>query len=201
MADNFGIPQLIDYLTRMGLKLANVDQEKNFIELLFQGNDGQWRMVVGIQQQEDARRLMLVAPQIGAISSKKRLECLEALMAVNYRIAIGKFGLDLDDGEIRLEEAIPLADNTITFEQFQLAFGAIVQTAMIYHSLLPRIVYNNMSVEEALQACEDEFFQQYSIEQLEPESSAPAPEAENAPELDVNDVLAEVTRMLKKHQD
>ncbi|HLZ80054.1 MAG TPA: hypothetical protein VKP04_00345, partial [Ktedonobacteraceae bacterium] len=93
MADNFGIPQIAEYLTRMGLRLANIEQE--IIELAFHGNHGQWRMIVGIQQSGEVRKLMLIAPHIGTVTNKKRLECLEALMVVNYRIAMGKFGLDL----------------------------------------------------------------------------------------------------------
>src|SRR5260370_25853493 len=109
MADSFGIPQLTEYLMQMGLKLAHVDQEQEIIELAFHGNHGRWRMIVGIQQSGDVRKLMLIAPHIGTVTMKKRLECLEALMAVNYRIAMGKFGLDLDYCGVRLEDAIPLA--------------------------------------------------------------------------------------------
>jgi len=154
MGDDFGISQLVEYLTGMGLHLANIDHEQEIIELAFHGNHGQWRMIVGIQQCGEVRKLMLIAPHIGALTKKKRLECLEALMAVNYRIAMGKFGLDLEDGEVRLEEAIPLAGGSITFEQFQLALGAMMQTVAMYHSLLPRIVYGNLSVQDALEACE-----------------------------------------------
>src|SRR2546426_1159753 len=154
MADNFGIPQLVEYLTQMGLRLANIDREQEIIELAFHGNHGQWRMIVGIQQREEVRKLMLIAPHIGAVTNKKRLECLEALMAVNYRIAMGKFGLDLDDGEVRLEESVPLARDSITKEQFRLAFGALMQTVAMYHSLIPRIVFGNMTTQQALQACE-----------------------------------------------
>src|SRR5437660_11637352 len=167
MAESFGIPHLKDYLTRMGLRLANVDLEQEIIELAFHGNPGQWRMIVGIQQSGEVRKLMLIAPHIAVVNKKKRLECLEALMAVNYRIAMGKFGIDLEDGEVRLEEAIPLAGGSITFEQFQLALGAMMQTVAMYHSLLPRIVYGNLSVLEALSTCELEFLQ----EMAEPEEA------------------------------
>jgi hypothetical protein len=216
MAVNFGIPQLEEYLTRMGLRLANVDLEQEIIELAFHGNHGQWRMIVGIQQSGEVRKLMLIAPHIAAVTKKKRLECLEALMAVNYRIAMGKFGLDLDDGEVRLEEAIPLADDAITFEQFQLALGALMQTVAMYHSLLPRIVYGNLSVLDALNVCEQEFLQE--IVEIEGEDSdgdegAPLQERElqvepvdpinpiASPELNANDALAEITRMLEEHKD
>src|SRR5438067_4620930 len=149
MGDDFGISQLVEYLTGMGLHLANIDHEQEIIELAFHGNHGQWRMIVGIQQSGEVRKLMLIAPHIGAVTNKKRLECLEALMAVNYRIALGKFGLDLEDGEVRLEETIPLASHTITFEQFQLAFSSILQTVSMYHGLIPRIIYGNLSVQDA----------------------------------------------------
>jgi hypothetical protein len=44
MAESFGIPQLKEYLTRMGLRAANVDLEQEIIELAFHGNHGQWRI-------------------------------------------------------------------------------------------------------------------------------------------------------------
>lgn len=197
MADHFGIPQLKAYLTKMGLRLANVDLEQEIIELAFHGNNGQWRMIIGIQQSGAVRKLMLIAPHIAAVTKKKRLECLEALMAVNYRIAMGKFGLDLDDGEVRLEEAIPLAGDSVTFEQFQLALGAMMQTVAMYHSLLPRIVYGDLSVLDALNLCEQEFLQEVNETEQEEQPTEP----EGPTELNVNDVLAEITRMLEEHSE
>ncbi len=209
MAGNFGVPQLVEYLEQMGLRIANVDREQEIIELAFHGNHGQWRMIVGIQQRGEVRKLMLIAPHIGSISKKKRLECLEALMAVNYRIAMGKFGLDLDDGEVRLEEAVPLADGSITYEQFQLALGAMMQTIAMYHSLLPRIMYGNLSVLEALEACEKEFLQDMDISDLTDDelgessesSSSITQQSQYPPQLDVNDVLAEISRMLEERKE
>ena len=58
MADRFGIPQLIDYLTHMGLRISNVDQEQEIIELAFHGDNGQWRLIVNIQQNDEIRKLI-----------------------------------------------------------------------------------------------------------------------------------------------
>ncbi len=206
MTGPFGIPQITSYLTQMCLKLAHVDYEREIVELAFHGSHGQWRMIVGFQQQGEARKLMLIAPHIGAVTTKRRLECLEALMAVNYRIAVGKFGIDLDDGEVRLEEAIPLGLDSITFEQFQLAFGALMQTVAMYHSLLPRIVYGNLSAIEALTACEQEFVLQTDGEkhtQTEPlvDTSQEIPAERAQRDIDLNDVLAEVTRIFEDNKD
>ena len=205
MADYFGMPHILEYLTRMGLHLAYVDEEQQIIELAFHGNHGQWRMIVGIQQSEESRKLMMIAPHIGTVTTKKRLECLEALMTVNYRIAMGKFGLDLEDGEVRIEEGVPLANDGITFEQFQLAFGAIMQTVAMYHSLIPRIVYGGASVEAALEACEQEFLEELNSPEVgdddtptEPISSDERRTPAEDDELDVGDVMAEISRILEE---
>jgi hypothetical protein len=212
MASSFGIIDVANFLKRMGIKIAHLDYEHHMIELSFYGEQGQWRMVIGIHQKGSVSKLMLIIPHVGTAPSRKRLECLEALMAVNYRIALGKFGLDLEDGEVRLEETIPLSNTSISFEQFCLAFTAIMQTASIYHSLLPRIVYGNCSVEEALRACEDEFFLEMVPSGGADEAStsccaeharcvAESYTADGLPELDVEEVLEEVVRLLKEARE
>src|SRR5256885_13017013 len=207
MAESFGIPHLKEYLTRMGLRLANVDLVQEIIELAFHGNHGQWRMIVGIQQSGEVRKLMLIAPHIAVVNKKKRLECLEALLAVNYRIAMGKFGIDLEDGEVRLEEAVPLANAGITEEQFQLVFSAMMQTAAMYHSLIPRIIYGNLTTQQALEACEQDFFQEIeNMQEIDGTTGevkvTQALSETNSPlELDVHDVLAEVKRLLGESKE
>lgn len=208
MAASFGIPQIVDYLTRLGLRIASVNAEEETVELAFHASHGQWRLIVGLQQSDEARKLILVVPHISGVTNRKRLECLEALMAVNYRITMGKFGLDLEDGEIRLEEAVPLANDGISFEQFQLVFGTLMQTVATYYSLIPRILYGNLSAQEALDACEEEFMQGVETGQAHnatKDAAAPEPPAAPAipPELNASDVLAEISRMLdeKKEQE
>jgi hypothetical protein len=203
MADSFGIPQLVAYLTNMGLNIANVDQEQQIIELAFRGDNGQWRLIVHIQQSEEIRKLMFIVPHFGTITTRKRLQCLEAILAVNYRIAMGKFGIDLEDGEVRLEEAVPLANSVITEDQFQLVFSAIMQTAAMYHSLIPRIIYGNLTTQQALEECEQDFF--LEIENIQENDASTGEmkvtyalsETNSPPELDVHEVLAEVKRLLE----
>ena len=210
MAASFGIPQVVDYLTRMELRIAAVNAEEETVELAFHASHGQWRMIIGLQHSDEARKLILVVPHISGVTLRKRLECLEALMAVNYRITMGKFGLDLNDGEMRLEEAVPLAHEGISFEQFQLVFGTMMQTVATYYSLIPRILYGNLNAQEALEACEKEFMQGVETTQshsatkeaITPEAEPPVPPTVT-PELNASDVLAEISRMLdeKKEQD
>lgn len=191
MTDCFGIPQILEYLSQMGIRVARVNHEQEFVELAFYGEQGQWRMVIGLQQHGEARKLILLIPHISTISEEKRIACLEALLAVNYRIALGKFGMDLEDGEIRLEEVVPLASQSISFEQFQLVFGSILQVAIIYHTLLARIVTSDISVAAALQACEDEFLATTGEQGITLSQEQPS-------ELNLDEVMAEVNRLLEK---
>jgi hypothetical protein len=207
MAASFGVPQIVDYLTRVGLRIAAINAEEETVELAFHASHGQWRMIIGLQHSDEARKLILVVPHISGVTTRKRLECLEALMAVNYRITMGKFGLDLDDGEIRLEEAVPLANDGISFEQFQLVFGTMMQTVATYYSLIPRILYGNLSAQDALDACESEFLQGVETTQSRNPTSSNAvtpepPAAPTAPpELNASDVLAEISRMLDEKKE
>lgn len=212
MDERFGISQALIYLQQMGIHTSQIHQEQEIIELAFHGTHEQWRMIIAFQQQGEVRKLLLIAPHIGIITNDKRTECLEALMAINYRIAMGKFGMDLDDGEVRLEEALPLGNGSISFEQFQLAFGAIMQTVATYHSLIPRIIYGNLSAQAALEACEQAFFQEYSST-ADPTSVTPhtpakeqpdeqhTPETQSSGDLNVHEILAEVTRMFEDEKD
>lgn len=201
MTDRFGIPQVMEYIEQMGIKIARIDNEQEIIELAFFGDHGQWRMIVGFQQDDEARKMMLLVPHVGMVTEKKRLECLEALMAANYRIALGKFGLDLEDGEIRLEEVIPVANDVISFDQFQLAFGSLLQIAIIYQTLLHRIIFGNLSPQEALSKCEQEFLEESATPAsvLDEENTQEKPSERT--ELNIDDVMEEVTRLLEERQE
>ena len=207
MADDFAIPQLVDYLNRMGLCIANIDQDQEIIELAFRGDNGQWRLIVHIQQSEEIRKLMFIVPHFGTIATKKRLQCLEALLAANYCIPMGKFGIDLEDGEVRLEEVIPLTPSGIAEDQFQFVFSTMIQTAAMYHSLIPRIIYGDLTTQQALEACEEDFIQE--IENLQELNGSTGEfkvtqslsESIEPPELDVHEVLAEAKRLLGESWD
>jgi hypothetical protein len=206
MTDKFGMSHIVEYLLQMNLKVVHIDHRQETVKLVFHNNLEQWQMVVCFQQRGEVRKLVLIVPHIGAVTTKKRLECLEALMAVNYRIAMGKFGLDLDDGEVRLEEAIPLAAGRISFEQFRLACSAMMQTVGMYHTLLSRILYSNSSVAEALQACEWEYFQHMPLDDdpmasTEPLTAIRRDGSAHQAELNLDDVLAEVTRLFEEPRE
>jgi hypothetical protein len=199
MAERFGVPQVLAYLAHMGIRVARIDDEQEFIELAFYGEHGKWRMIVGFQQNGEARKLMFLIPQFGTVEKEQRLACLEALMSVNYRIALGKFGMDIGDGEIRLEEVIPIADQGMSIEQFQLAFGSLLQVAVIYQKLLSHITVDQLPIEEALEVCEQEFVE--ITGEAEDVLNQEQTKDEDAPELNLDEVMEEVNRLLENPKE
>lgn len=212
MTNNFTILHIAEYLKQMGLKFSQIDNNLNTLELSFHGEAGEWYMIVGIHQSGNANKLMLIVPHVATLTDQRRQDCMEALLAINYRIAIGKFGLDLNDGEVRLEESIPLAEQSISFEQFRLAFSALLQTVSIYRNLIPCLVSSDLTTQQALQQCETDFFanapQEEQLQNAQTDMTTaseagtdPSESAETTSDLDVNDVLAEVARLLGKNQN
>ncbi len=88
----------------------------------------------------------------------------------------------------------------------------MVQTVAMYHSLIPRIIYGNLSTQEALQACEQEFFQdeglleadideEYSEEERNEEvKTVDIPQVAPA-DLNIHDVMEEETRLLEDRKE
>jgi hypothetical protein len=83
----------------------------------------------------------------------------------------------------------------------------MMQTAAMYHSLIPRIIYGNLTTQQALDACEEDFFQE--IEDMQEITGITGEikvtqaliESDSPPELDVYDVLAEVRRLLNEPKE
>ncbi len=227
MTESFGIAQVVAYLNALGLRVASIDERQEMVELAFHDTLGQWRMMIALQSGLPGRQLVFVVPHMGMLSRRQRQACLEALMSLNYTLTVGKFGLDPDDGEIRLTEMVLLGEQGLGLEAFRRLFGALMQTMTIYRSLIPRILYGNLSARAALAACEQEFIEDH--EQTLPASAAAAPGpvgkassetlavqdtaaqdaglaepfegAEALPPLNADDVLAEITRMLQEGRD
>ena len=102
---------------------------------------------------------------------------------------------------------MPLANSGITEDQFQLVFSAMMQTAAMYHSLIPRIIYGDLTTQQALEACEEDFFQEFEhIQEVdsttgEVKVTQVLGETSSPPELDVHEVLAEVKRLLGESKE
>nr|BBH95375.1 hypothetical protein KTA_35740 [Thermogemmatispora argillosa] len=210
MSEDFRISDVVDYLTRLGLRVASVDERQGIVELVFHDELGQWQLLIMLQAGPLGRRLLFIVPHLSILPQRQRLSCLEALMSLNYTLPLGRFGLDLEDSEIRFSASLYLGQQRLALQAFRHYLEGVIQTIVIYHSLLPRIIYGQCTARAALAACEQAFLESYEREGLswgerlsseqaqaeEDESLREAPQ----PELDAAEVLAEIRRMLQERQ-
>ncbi|WP_376797568.1 YbjN domain-containing protein [Thermogemmatispora sp.] len=213
MSEDFQMSDVVNYLTRLGLRIASVDERQGVVELVFHDELGQWQLLITLQGGPLGRRLLFIVPHLSILPLRRRLSCLEALMSLNYTLPLGRFGLDLEDGEIRFSASLYLGQYRLSLPVFRRHLEGVIQTIVIYHSLLPRIIYGQGTARAALTACEQAFLESYEGARLPlPEQERTGAGGEQAqeedeaaraaplPELDAAEVLAEIRRILQEGQ-
>ena len=85
--------------------------------------------------------VLIYLPMI--VPEARRLEMAEAITRANYDLLNGCFELDFSDGELRYRASMPLADGTVTEEQFrELLFYAIAMADQ-YARAFNRLLYGD----------------------------------------------------------
>ena len=77
------------------------------------------------------------------VPEDRRREFAEAVVRANYTLMLGRFDLDLRDGEMEFHNCMPVAGGEITTEQFgDLLYSSIV-TADRYARAFYRLLYGD----------------------------------------------------------
>lgn len=112
------IKKIAQYLDKIGWRYRVGD---DMIETGFSGQSGIYPLVIGLQRRNNTLLFMTqpLAKAKDNISRSQLSELLEALLNMNYTLAIGCFERDSSDGEIRFRAGTPTEDGGLTFEQFR----------------------------------------------------------------------------------
>lgn len=141
------IKKIAEYLGKIGLH-SQVDRENERILVPFSGNNGSYLFVIQLQRSNDT--LVIVVPNLakaGENLAKSQLsELLEALLNINYMIAIGCFERDSSDGEIRFRVGIPTEDGGPSLKQFQHSFMVALATVDRYYPEIQKTIYGERAV-------------------------------------------------------
>lgn len=146
--------QLIAFLHEDNWRFR-ADPETERIEVTVRGRNAAFRLLVGLDR-ENATLLVLVG-DIDVVGPQRRLECLAALMALNYQFSLGAYEWDPTDGEVRFRIGLPLDDNDLTQAQFRRVLGITCVTVDRYKPVIPKIIYGGRSPQEAIQEAEAEW--------------------------------------------
>ena len=132
------IARIAQYLDEDGLANHKWDDEPK-LESGFQGRNGHYRVV--IRTLDGPTTILQVAVLLPDVAPKKlRGSMAEAVVRANYRLWAGHFDLDMSDGELRFCAAMPVADSTVTHDQFMHLFAGATFYADQYDRAFKRLI-------------------------------------------------------------
>ncbi len=78
----------------------------------------------------------------------------EAVTRANYGLAIGGFEMDMRDGELNYKVCIPIDEAMLSHSQYRHCMAASLLTIKRYMPAYFQIIFNGVSAEDAIEACE-----------------------------------------------
>lgn len=132
MAITFG--QILGYLNERGLRYQTMSEDERVV-VPFGGETAS--VVVIVDLVEDGEGLIFRLPNLLHIAdTPHQADCLRFMLHHNYRVKIGMFGFDRQDGEVVLEHFIPIEDGDLTSAQFHRVLRTLL---MVHRTTLPEL--------------------------------------------------------------
>ena len=111
--DSKGLRCVIDHLERNDLR-HDVDWETGIVRTGFEMKNAKFNCVIEVNDQDNLVQLLGLIPI--QVPTQKRRDVCELLTLINWRPALGKFQMDMDDGELRFQDSAPYAKGTLADE-------------------------------------------------------------------------------------
>jgi len=143
------LDQLSAYLDR-GTLVYDHDEDRGMFRMLFEGKHGDIRVMMLL---DDAILQVFTHPS-NKIPETHRQMIAEAITRANYGLKLGNFELDLEDGELRYQTALPLGDSfpdDDVLDHILYIGGAMIDR---YLPAFLSIIYGNEDVKLAIMAVE-----------------------------------------------
>ena len=130
---------LCDYFVQREVHFSRRD-DGVVVESNLRGTARLFRLVLEVEEPGD---LLLLRVPILYVPEKQRPAMAEALTRANYSLFIGCFEMDLSDGELQFRAGFPLADGTMTYQQFVDLIGAAHHAVDDYDRAFHRLLYGD----------------------------------------------------------
>ncbi|NLV43270.1 MAG: YbjN domain-containing protein [Candidatus Hydrogenedentes bacterium] len=121
-------------------------------------DNGEFDLIVLVEN--GANHLMCICVCPDEVPEDRRAEVAEYLLRVNANTVIGSYGMDYDDGTLRVRSTINLADMIPTVNMVGVLLEGTVTTADVYYPGLLAVIDGEASAEDAL----DQVFQELDDE-------------------------------------
>ncbi|MEM6365423.1 MAG: YbjN domain-containing protein [Planctomycetota bacterium] len=143
------IEQYSAYLDRGEIKYEH-DEDRGLFRMVFEGKHGDIRVLIVVED----NLIQVFSHPANKIPENARVLISQAITRANYGLKLGKFEMDLDDGELRYQSALPLGE---TFPDDEMLDHVLYVGGAMVDRYLPAflsIIYGNEDVKLAIEAAE-----------------------------------------------
>ncbi len=138
--------ELVELLDERGIGYwTNEDQA---VRLDLRGQMAVYRITAGVEPETDLFQVVGRSPVL--VPEGCRTAAAETIARANYGLRLGKFELDLDDGEVRFQVSQILVDDAVGQAVIDRMIGITVNMLETYLPALLSVIYANESPKEAI---------------------------------------------------
>jgi hypothetical protein len=126
-----------------------VTSDGHCVRIGFQGDHGAFTVLIALQEAPTRLGVFVRIPTV--VPEDRRREVAEGIVRANYGLPLGGFDMDMSDGVMTYRASMPIADGTITQEQFEDLLFASLLGADRYFQAFNRLLYgDDLSPAEAI---------------------------------------------------
>jgi hypothetical protein len=145
--------ELVELLDERGIGYSTSDGQA--VRLDLHGQVAVYRITAGVEPETDLFQVVGLSPLL--VPEGCRTAAAETIARANYGLRMGKFELDLDDGEVRFQVSQILVDEAVGQAVINRMIGATVNMLDTYLPALLSVIYANELPKEAIARVEAGF--------------------------------------------
>ena len=107
--------QVVEFFRERKWKVE-VDEEKRMLQAGVEGDNGEWRFLVGVSEEGEFCIVLSYFPQW--CPQDRRRQCAELLTRINYGMALGGFQMELETGKVVYKTSYPFKEGNFEKDLF-----------------------------------------------------------------------------------
>ncbi|MDD4269165.1 MAG: YbjN domain-containing protein [Pirellulales bacterium] len=128
------------------------DGENRSICADFRGEVGTYRMIAAVDDQAELFQVFGCPPL--RVPEGARPAVAETIVRANYRLNVGKFEMDFDQGELRFQASQILTDDRLEDSVIDRLMGTTLSLLDVYLPAILSVIYGNELPEDAIRCAE-----------------------------------------------
>ena len=147
--ESTGLRSVIDHLEKNDLKHV-VDWKTGLVRSGFGMKNAKFHCVIEVNGQDNLVQFTGLIPL--QVPSEKRRDVCELLTLINWRLALGKFQMDMADGELRFQGSAPYSEGKLTDEVIHQLISRCVIPVDDFFPAIAAVIFGGKSPKAAFDA-------------------------------------------------